>query len=267
MASGQLLRRGTNRLFYKDITRHHKGRNNLPVVLLHHGTGSTLSWRRQEGWLSEAHRIISYDRIGHGQSSPLSEWSAKYHQEGVEELIFVLDSLNIQQCALLGHSDGATISLLAAAMHPDRISCVVAEAPHMYFEDTFTSEGFRDFRKTMLKDTRFQNALSREHGEFAEQVQNRWLNWWESSIGSSWDDRSFLPLVRCPVMCLHGEFEKFFSLDHVKQISTSVQQGELTVLKAGHDIHNEAGEEYKQVVSLFLEKHNCQQTFGIHSNI
>jgi len=46
----------------------------------------------------------------------------------------LLDALGIDKVDLLGHSDGATIALIAAAYHPDRVDRVIAIAPHVFVE-------------------------------------------------------------------------------------------------------------------------------------
>ena len=66
--------------------------------------------------------MISYDRLGFGSSAPLSSWAADYHHDGAEELLALLEYLGIDEpVALVGHSDGATIALLAAAAVPARV--------------------------------------------------------------------------------------------------------------------------------------------------
>mmetsp|Transcript_10921 Transcript_10921/g.13673 ORF Transcript_10921/g.13673 Transcript_10921/m.13673 type:complete len:119 (-) Transcript_10921:320-676(-) len=89
----------------------------------------------------------------------------------------------------------------------------------------------------------------------AQVVLNRWLNWWEDPINYKWDDRSFLPEVSCPVLCIHGRQDLFFSVDHTEKIASAVQNGRVEFLNAGHDIHSGAQDEYKEKVLAFFESH------------
>ena len=47
----------------------------------------------------------------------------------------VLDAAGIDRAVLLGHSDGGSIALLAAARWPDRVAALALEAPHVFVED------------------------------------------------------------------------------------------------------------------------------------
>src|SRR5207244_12145791 len=52
------------RIWYRD-----SGGNGVPVVFLHAGTGSSLVWELQvPAFTAVGHRVIAYDRLGHGRS-------------------------------------------------------------------------------------------------------------------------------------------------------------------------------------------------------
>ena len=118
----------THQLFY-DLTGH-----GPTVALMHHGTGSSRSWRRQVPALTARFQVLTIDRPGFGRSPDLAPWPFDYLRRDTDDLLALLDGLGIEQTALVGHSDGATIALLAAASQPERISKVVAEAPHVTVE-------------------------------------------------------------------------------------------------------------------------------------
>lgn len=108
-----------------------------PAVCLHHGTGASSSWLGFAAALAAAepagYGVVAYDRAGYGGSSPLpaAELRRDFLLDGVAELVAVLDRLHVQRCCVVGHSDGASIALMAASLYPARVGCVVAEAPHM----------------------------------------------------------------------------------------------------------------------------------------
>ena len=105
------------------------------LTLLHHGLGSVQSWRRQvpefvdAGW-----EVIVYDRWGYGRSDPRPEFTDRFLHQDAQEAFKLLDLLDIDQTALLGHSEGGSIALLMAALQPDRTTCLVVVAAHIYYE-------------------------------------------------------------------------------------------------------------------------------------
>jgi pimeloyl-ACP methyl ester carboxylesterase len=68
------------------------------------------------------HPVVSFDLRGHGRST----MAGPYAIEGgwLEDLMAVLDGLELGSVHLVGGSLGGTISLAAAALHPDRVRSV-----------------------------------------------------------------------------------------------------------------------------------------------
>src|SRR5690625_2507809 len=110
------------------------GRDDRPVVvLLHEGLGSISLWRDFPTKLAAAtgYRLLVWSRYGYGRSNPLKEPRPLdyLHDEALLALPELLDRLEIERPLLVGHSDGATIALLYAAL-PDRpLEGAVAIAP------------------------------------------------------------------------------------------------------------------------------------------
>jgi len=95
-------------------------RSGRPVlVFLHEGLGSIRQWRDFPQRLAEAFgcRALVYDRYGYGQSEVLQEprRSVRFmHDEALLSLPEVLACLKVENPVLVGHSDGASISLIHA---------------------------------------------------------------------------------------------------------------------------------------------------------
>jgi pimeloyl-ACP methyl ester carboxylesterase len=95
--------------------------SDLPVLALH-------------GWLDNANsfdflaphlkniRLVAIDLPGHGLSQHKSEDANYSIWEYLRDVLGVLDALGWQQCAILGHSLGASIAMLFAATFPERIN-------------------------------------------------------------------------------------------------------------------------------------------------
>ncbi|NOX63616.1 MAG: alpha/beta hydrolase [Chloroflexi bacterium] len=225
-----------------------------PVVLLHHATASSSNWRKQIPALVQAgFRAIVYDRRGFGRSDPWPRWPLDYHQHGVKELVALMDALAIDRAHLVGHSDGATISLMTAAQHAHRVAAVVAEAPHMWIEPDWLDSGFETFRQTVGRSERFWAALRRDHGDRAEEVVERWRGRWLDPAFRSWDVSEYLPRIACPVLVIHGAQDVFFPISHSQTIAEAIPQSEFWLLEdAGHTPHLEKTELFTQRLIAFL---------------
>lgn len=93
----------------------------VPVVFIHSFAGSGQHWSNQLDDLRPGRRAIALDLRGHGQSE------AKAHDDiTIEDLAgdigTVVESLELQRVALVGHSIGGSAATAYAAGHPDRVA-------------------------------------------------------------------------------------------------------------------------------------------------
>ncbi len=113
--------------------------NKAVLVFLHEGLGCIEMWKsfpeklcRKTGCAA-----LLYDRCGYGKSSALTfEWTENYHQYyALKELPFIINSVfPDREIILIGHSDGATISLVYASSDPANLKGIILEAPHVFIE-------------------------------------------------------------------------------------------------------------------------------------
>jgi 3-oxoadipate enol-lactonase len=98
---------------------------NGPAVVLVHGLGGTGIdiWKKLAATLAEDFRVVTYDLRGSGRSevSP-GPYSV---EQFAEDLGGVIDALEIDSVALVGHSLGGVIAFEYAAAHPARVRAVV----------------------------------------------------------------------------------------------------------------------------------------------
>ncbi|MET0357688.1 MAG: alpha/beta hydrolase [Cellvibrio sp.] len=93
----------------------------LPVMALHGWLDNSASFLALAALLNNVY-IVAVDLAGHGKtdhrksSAPYNIW------EDVPEIFAIADQLGWKKFALLGHSRGAIISVLAAGTFPERIS-------------------------------------------------------------------------------------------------------------------------------------------------
>ncbi|MFG3437452.1 alpha/beta fold hydrolase [Nonomuraea sp. NPDC047897] len=87
------------------------------VVLLHAGVADRRMWEHQFRALSAGHRVIRYDRRGHGESRDAGPRVCHH-----EDLLAVLDALGVRRAALVGSSMGGAYAVEAALAAPDRVT-------------------------------------------------------------------------------------------------------------------------------------------------
>ncbi|MRN56966.1 alpha/beta fold hydrolase [Paenibacillus monticola] len=89
------------------------------IVLLHGFCGSADYWEKVIPALSGTYRIIALDLRGHGTSdAPLGAYSV---EQMADDVLSVLDTLEISQVTLLGHSLGGYITLSFAQRYASRL--------------------------------------------------------------------------------------------------------------------------------------------------
>jgi pimeloyl-ACP methyl ester carboxylesterase len=88
-----------------------------PVVLVHGVTLSAEIWHKQLSALSDRFRLIALDQRGHGQSQPGTDRPSLPRL--ARDLAQLLETLDLTDVVLVGHSLGGMVSLGLAAYHPD----------------------------------------------------------------------------------------------------------------------------------------------------
>jgi pimeloyl-ACP methyl ester carboxylesterase len=98
-----------------------------PTVVLVHGLpGCAYDWRPlPERLAARGRRVIAYDRVGYGYSSPRPSDSDYTYDENASELLELLAALDLDDATLVGWSYGGGVVLRAALRDPERIGRLV----------------------------------------------------------------------------------------------------------------------------------------------
>lgn len=201
-----------------------------PIVLLHHGLGSTRSWRKQVPALVKAgYLVIVYDRWGYGQSGPRPNLEVPSFQDDLADLEEIFAVFGLQSPTLIGHSDGGTIALYWAAQHPERVKALVTIAAHIYLEPKIESS-VQTIRKNFEQDERFRSKFQRVHGDKYESVFRNWFDGWHTPKALDWDMRPLLLNITCPTLVIQGENDEHATMQHAQDIAEAISQAELWIV-------------------------------------
>ena len=217
------------------------------IVFLHEGLGSVSTWRDFPSRLAAATGCgaLVYSRAGHGGSEPLlAPRTPRYlHVEALEVLPEVLARFGIARPFLFGHSDGATIALLFAALHPAVPRALVAEAPHAFVEE----ESLAGIRRAVeaFERLRLRDRLARHHGEGTDALFHAWADTWLAPSFRDWNVEEALGAITCPVLVVQGEADEYGTLKQVTSVVSRVsgEARSLVLPGCGHAPHAERGDE------------------------
>ncbi|SFM03505.1 alpha/beta fold hydrolase [Variovorax sp. OV329] len=101
------------------------------VLCLHSNASSSSQWRTLMERLAPDFRVIASDGYGAGKSPP---WPAD-RRIGLKDEVALFEPLIAQAgepVALVGHSYGAAVALVAAVLHPQRIRSLVLYEPTLF---------------------------------------------------------------------------------------------------------------------------------------
>ena len=203
--------------------------------------------------------MIAYDRWGYGRSEERPNLSVPFFPEDLNDLLDLLNSLNIERATLVGHSDGGSIALYFAAGHPERMTCLVTVAAHIYAEPKM-EPGIEGVQAAYEGEARFREGLRRLHGEKTDSVFFNWYNGWRSNPEIlSWDMRPLLNRITCPTLVIQGTEDEHATPQHARDLAAAIPNSparhtELWLLEgARHMLPQEEPEKFNQRVLEFIQ--------------
>ena len=226
-----------------------------PLILLHDSLGCVETWREFPKTLSERlqRTVIAYDRLGFGKSSALEQAPALEFISDEADIYcpLLLQHFGIKEYYLFGHSVGGAMALIIASKSNHCLG-VITEAAQAFVEEK-TLEGIRRAKEAYKIPDRMER-LRKFHGEKAEWVVKAWTDTWLNPVFSSWSLQKFLPLVRCPVLVIHGDQDEYGSAEFPKIISSQVSgPAEMHLLEGcGHIPHREREGDVIALVEKFI---------------
>ncbi len=214
------------------------------LVFLHEGLGSITQWRDTPEAIARAcgRPAFVYARQGYGKSTPVAvPRPLTYMHDEAALLPDVLAAAGITDCILIGHSDGASIAIIAAGERRVAPRALVLIAPHVFVEDLSVESIAK--AADAYRTTDLRARLARHHAD----VDGAFWGWnraWLDPGFRAWNLEAYLPRITAPALVVQGESDEYGTRAQVeaiaRQLAGPVEVADIP--RAGHAPFRDAPE-------------------------
>lgn len=197
------------------------------------------------GGLSHYARLVLFDRRGTGGSDPIT--APVPLEEQMDDIVAVMDATGCDQAALVAQLEGATMAMLFAATHPERVRSLVLYGPHARFAPApgyewppTLEEREAAIPLTMARwgtgasiDALVRDAGREEREWFATlerlAVSPGTIPFIQRAMGET-DVREVLSLIRAPTLVLHRTEDFAVDVRHSRYVAQHIPGAKLVEL-------------------------------------
>lgn len=247
------------------------------LVLLHGITDNGLCWLRLAQQLGNDFDLIMPDARGHGLSdAPDSGYS---FQEQAADVVSMIETLELIQPVLLGHSMGAMTAIEVAVSRPKLVRALILEDPPLSARAQISIEESKSWKEEASK--RIEQMQSQTLSEIISERQNQAPNWPENEL-SPWAEakhqvnprvveiatslqypwRSAFGQIACPILLLTADHKAGGRVtpELADEAAALFSNGRVVnIHDAGHNIRRDQFKNYLTAVSNFLaEVHSME---------
>lgn len=241
-----------------------RGGRGEPIVLVHGLMGRGSTWSRQLGWLAELGTVFTYDAPWHRGRDVVEEFPIST-ERFVDDLGAAVAALRAP-ARLVGHSMGGLHSWCLAAARPELVTALVVEdmAPDFRGRTTGPWEPWMhalpvEFGSAQEVYDEFGPVAGRYFLEAFDRTATGWRlhghpQWW-LDIAAEWGTRDYWEQwlrVRAPTLLIEAGNSVAPPGQMRQMAEIGARTSYLYVSEAGHLIHDEQPEVYRDAVTGFL---------------
>ena len=226
-----------------------------PIIFLHEGLGSVDQWKEWPKIISTITKrdVYLYSRVGMGNSSPLKDKRSInfMHEEALKTLPKLISKLNINKPPiLLGHSDGASISIIYAGSGLVLKSLILI-APHIFVEE-ISINSIKNIKKIWL-NSNLKKKLKKYHKDVVGAFEG-WCNIWLTEEFKAWNIENYLKEIKVPILLIQGKNDEYGSLDQIlginRQVTSKIEN--IIIEDCGHSPFKDHPEIVNNAINKFL---------------
>jgi pimeloyl-ACP methyl ester carboxylesterase len=228
-------------------------RDAYPIIFLHGGFGTIEDFNGFIELLPKNFRSVGIDTRGHGKSTLGSQ---PLNYELLEnDVIFILGALNINNCCVIGFSDGGIVAYRLAIKRHDLIAKIVTigadwNPPAADLRARFSSLTPEIWTKKFPASVELYNRLNQQ-ADFNRLLQNiikMWLD--QSHHGYPQDD---LKKICCEALIVRGDDDHLMPRAVLTTLEQTLSSAKLlNVPFAGHLAHIDQKEIVSMIVRQFI---------------
>ncbi len=205
------------------------------LVFLHDGLGSVGTMRNFPEQVGTAMGLPAFvfDRLGYGRSDREETFPTDFMGGAADHLERVLDVAGIDDCCLVGHSDGGTIALLHGARYRGRVRGIATIAAHVRRDELTYGQVLRHNR--MFQDGEIPDWMERFHGDRAAHLLRCWTEVWQQTLYDSWDISDEISAIQAPLLSIQGSEDAYGLPSQLESIRKAVPQARTEMIDGlGH---------------------------------
>jgi len=243
-----------------EIAWHGPGPGEAPtLVFLHEGLGCVGLWRDFPANLAAATGCgaFVYSRLGYGKSDPceLPRPIRFMHTEGLEMLPRVLAAAGIEDCILVGHSDGGSIAIVyAGGTAAVPLRGLITAAAHVFCEQ-LSVDSIRTAKEQYEKND-LRAKLVKYHGANTTCAFRGWNDVWLHPDFRQWNIEPYLPGIQIPMLAIQGQEDQYGTPAQIEAIKKHTGPGTETLLfpDCRHAPHVEQEQATLAAMQTFIRK-------------
>ncbi|KAG7213265.1 hypothetical protein KM043_002565 [Ampulex compressa] len=242
-----------------DINYLKVGTGEHPILLLPGALGSIWTdFRPQiENLDRNKFTIVGWDPPGYGKSRPPNRtFPDDFFHRDAAWACDLMKTLGYTKFSLVGWSDGAITSLIAAASYRDNVRKLVAVAGNAYVAPE-EIDIYQKFRSIDGWSEKMRAPLIEIYGE--DYFRKTWADWVDSvvKIARKRKDgnlcRELIPQIRCPTLIVRGAKDAMVLPEHGDYLKEHIAGARLkTFEKGAHNLHLRYHEEFNSLITQFL---------------
>ena len=245
--------------------------SDVPMVLVHGMCGHAHTWDFFADSMKQHFHVVALDLRGHGESS----WSEQYRlRDYLADLECFIDSLQLPEFVLVGHSLGGIISTVYAANNPGRVKRLVI----IDIGPEIKAEGLEFRNREWAVEPPFYNSMDeaieyakRIHPYHADSYIKHDLSYGLKHVGEGrlvykydrkvretewqspewlWD---YIKMIVCPVLVIHGSESDLLDGEVAHRMAATLAFGSVVdIERAAHTVQGDSPEEFESVIKKFL---------------